>query len=147
MDVGGDGAAGSGVEADEFAELEVFTELDDFGFHEIAHGGFAVRDFEGGGVVGGVRGSEFVGDGVDEGLEVVVFGDEVGLAVDFDEEAGSGVGVEACGDDAFVGFAVGFGTGFGDAAFAEEFDGGFDVAVGLGEDFFAVHHAGVGFVA
>ena len=102
---------------------------------------------EGGGVVGGGGGGERVGDVADEGLEVFVFGNEVGFAVHFEQDAGSGVGVDAGGDDAFVGGAVGHCRGLGDAALAEQLDGGFDVAVGFGEDFFAVHHAGVGFVA
>ena len=147
VDVGGDDAAGGGVVADVFAELEVFTDFDDLRLDRVFDGCIRRVDGESGGVIGGVGGGERVGDFVDEGLEVFVFGNEVGLAVDFEQDAGSGVGVDAGGDDAFVGGAVGLGAGLDDAPLAEELDGGFDVAVGFGEDFFAVHHAGVGFVA
>lgn len=135
VDVGSDHATGSGVETDVFTELEVFTEFDDLGFHEVFEGAFAMGNGECGCVVGGVGAGEFVSNAGNEGLEVFVFGNEVGLAVHFEQDAGGGIRVNACGDDAFVGFAVGFGTGFGDAAFAEEFDGSLDVAIGLGEDF------------
>ena len=55
--------------------------------------------------------------------------------------------MNAGGDDSFIGGAVGFGTGLGDAALTQQLDGGVHIAIGFGEDFLAVHHAGVGFFA
>ena len=78
-------------------------------------------------------------------LEVVVLGDEVGLAVDFDHEAGLGVGRDFGGDDALLGGAGGLLGGDGHAGFAQELDGGGLVAVGFDERLFALHHADAGF--
>jgi hypothetical protein len=61
-----------------------------FAFDRVLDGLFAVLMGEGRGVVGGVGCGERVGDVGDEGLEVLVFGNEVGFAVQFKQDAGSG---------------------------------------------------------
>ena len=147
VDVGGDDTTGGGIIADILAELEVFADFADLCFDRVFDGLLAVCVGEGGFVVSGLGSRERVGDFTDEGLEAFVFRDEVGFAVDFNEETGGGSAIDAGGDDAFVGGAVAHFGGFQDAPLAEELDGGFDVAVGFGEDFFAVHHWGVGFIA
>ena len=147
VDVGSDHAAWSCVVADVLAELEVFTDFADFRFDRVFDGLFAVLGGEGGIEVSCAGGSERIGDASNKGLEAFVFRNEVRFAVHFQQQAGSGTRVDAGGDDAFLGSAVGHLAGLHDAALAEELDGGFDVAVGFGEDFFAVHHGGAGLIA
>ena len=80
------------------------------------------------------------GDLVGEGLEVLVAGDEVGLALDLDHRPDLVVGVDVGGDDALFGaapFALG---GGGLALHPQQLDRPLDVAVGLGQRRFAVHH-------
>ena len=101
---------------------------------------------EGGGVAVGQRGGlEQGGKLADEAAEVLVLGDEVGLAVDLEHGAGAAVGADGGVDHAILGLAVGFFAGFGDAFFAQDVFGGGKVAIGFGERGLAVHHAGVGF--
>ena len=65
----------------------------------------------------------------------------------FDEHAHLALQVDVGSHDAFLGGATPFAFGFGDAFFAQDRFGGFEVAVGFGQGAFAVHHARVGFVA
>ena len=60
------------------------------------------------------------------------------------EQAGFGAGFDVLGDDAFPGFAAAFFAGGGDAFFAQPVRGGFEIAAGFHEGFFAIHdtHAG-----
>lgn len=153
--VGGVFAADFDHDADFAAEVDVFA---DGAFALEGVGGIAVddevfadfADFEGevvffsGGEFVVADGEAFLGEFGDEGLEVLVFGDEVGFAVHFDHGAGFAVGGDGDFDEAFVGGAVGFFGGDGESAFAEEFDGGFEVTVGVLKGFFAFHHADVG---
>src|SRR5262249_13414610 len=79
-------------------------------------------------------------DLVGECPEVLVAGDEVGLALDFDHRPHLVVGMDVGGDDALVGaapFALG---GRGLALDPEDLDRALGVALRLGERRFAVHH-------
>jgi len=136
VDVAGNGAQTLHLIADVAAGDDVFADFGDLGI-DFGLGDFAqlvVRR------PGGVP--EQLGD---KRLEVFVFGDEVCFAVDFDQDAGLGVGGDLRGDDALFGGAGGFLGGDGHAGFAQDFDGGGFVAVGFNERFFALHHADAGF--
>ena len=74
--------------------------------------------------------------------EVVVAGDEVGVAVDLDEHAGLAVGVDVGLDGALGGLAAAHLEGLVAELHAQQLDGGVDVAVRLGERRLAVHHPG-----
>ena len=89
-------------------------------------------DLLGGDELGRGRG-DVQGDLVGEGLEVLVAGDEVGLALDLDHRPDLVVGVDVGGDDTLVGaapFALG---GRGLALDPQDLDRPIDVAVGLGQ--------------
>lgn len=144
VDVGRDGTFTIDGEAFDATQLEVFAHLEDLGFDELVEGAFSLGKGEGFFGVAGIAGGDGVEDVLYEGLEVVVFGDEVGLAVDFDEDAGLGGFIDVSGDDAFLGFAVCLLHCFGLAFFAEELDGCFEVAVGFLEGVLALHHAHTG---
>jgi len=88
-----------------------------------------------------------LGDVFDEVAEAVVAGDEVSLAVDFDEDAEFASVVNVAGDAAFVGGTRGFLVGGGDAFFAKDLFRLTGVALGFDEGVLAVHHTGAGFVA
>ena len=84
-----------------------------------------------------------LGSGLCQSQETVVFGDEVGFAVDFQQ--GAGFAVHGGGHHAFSGD-----TGSGFAGFAAQLDAqqlfGFDqIAFGFGQGFLAFHHGGIGF--
>ena len=147
MDVGSDGAFALCFKADVFAEQQVFADLGDFCFDGVFDGEAVAYDCIGSSKVSSGGGDQGVSDAANESLEVIVLGNEVGLAVDFEQEAGFAASRDACGDGAFVGFAVSFFGSFGNAFFAQQGDGGIDVAIGFFERAFAVHHARVGFVA
>src|SRR6201996_7012706 len=86
------------------------------------------------------------GDLVGEDLEVLVAGDEVGLALHLDHRADAVVGVDVGSDDALVGAAA-LALGGGRLALhPQQLDRAVDIAVGLGERRFAVHHRGPGAV-
>ena len=93
------------------------------------------------------RGGDLQGHVLDEGAEAFVAGDEVGLAIDFDEHADFVADMDVGADDAFLGFAAGFFRGGGGAFFAQDGFGGGEVALGFDEGFLAVHHACAGFFA
>ena len=109
---------------------------------DLLHGGDAVG-FE----IGSGLCCDLLGDIFGEGVEAVVLGDEIRLAVDLDEHADFGAGQDGLGDDAFLGFAICLLRGAGRAFFAQHIDGGFEVAIGLGERAFAFHQTGIGLFA
>ena len=71
-----------------------------------------------------------------------VAGDEVGLGVDLDDDAGLVAGQR--GDEALGGDAVGLLGGLGEALLAQPVDRGLELAFGRGQRRLAVHHAGAG---
>ena len=83
-----------------------------------------------------------VGDLLGGGDEVLALGDEVGLALELDEDA-RGVGDQTGGRLA-LGAAL---RRLGGALDAQDLDGLVEVAVGLVERLLAVHHAGAGLLA
>src|SRR6056297_65866 len=86
-----------------------------------------------------------LGDPVGEAQKVVVLGDEIGLAVDFDQY---GVSFVAGSDDrALGGHAPGLLVGLRQATLAQVLDGRVQVAVGLDQRLLAFHHAGAGALA
>src|SRR3954451_20705968 len=76
-----------------------------------------------------------------EGLEVLVAGHEVGVAVDLDEHADLAVGVDVGGDGALGGLAAAHLQGLVAEADTQQLDGLVEVAVGLRERTLALHHA------
>src|SRR4051795_8081809 len=76
--------------------------------------------------------------------EVVVAGDEVGVAVDLDQHADLAVAVDVGRDRALGGLAVADLQRLVAEANAQQLDGGVEVAAGLGQGVLAVHHAGAG---
>ena len=70
-----------------------------------------------------------------------VAGDEVRVAVDLDEHADLGVGVDVGLDGALGGLATAELERLVAEAHAQQLDGLLDVAVGLAERLLAVHHA------
>ena len=80
------------------------------------------------------------GDLVGEGLEVLVAGDEVGLALDFDHRPDLVVGVDVGGDDPLAGpppFPLG---GRGLPLDPQDLNRPIDVPLGLRQRRFAIHH-------
>ena len=86
-------------------------------------------------------------DLVGEGLEVLVAGDEIGLALDLDHRPDPVVGVDVGGDDALFGAVALALRGRGLTLDPQELDRPVDVAVGLDQRGFAIHHRGPGAVA
>src|SRR6185312_2004249 len=82
-----------------------------------------------------------------EALELVVAGDEVGLAADLDHRADAAAAVDVGRDQAFAGAAAGPLAGRRDALLAEELDRGVHVAGGLDQGVAAVHHPRLGRLA
>ena len=78
-------------------------------------------------------------------LEVVVAGDEIGLGIDFDDDAE--IGFDGDADEALGGDAAALLGRLGEALLAQPVDGRLDVAVGLAERVLAIHHAGAGLLA
>src|SRR4051794_21293198 len=76
-----------------------------------------------------------------EGLEVLVAGHEVGVAVDLDQHADLAVGVDVGGDGALGGLAAAHLQRLVAEAHAQQLDGLVEVAVGLLQRRLAVHHA------
>ena len=73
--------------------------------------------------------------------EAFGLGDEVGFAVDFDQDSRFTVVVKIRADVAFGNFATAALSGFGEAFDLEQFRRFFDVAIAFDEGFFAIHHA------
>ena len=87
------------------------------------------------------------GDVLGEGDEVVVAGDEVGLAVDLDEGADLGVRVDVRLDRSLGGGPLAAILDPLALLDAEDLDRLVDVSVGLGQGLLAIHHSGAGPVA
>jgi hypothetical protein len=87
------------------------------------------------------------GYGFGEGQEVGVLGDEVGLAVDLDHDAGFTVVGDPDHDHAFGGGTAGLLGRLRLTGLAHGLDGGLDVSVGFHERGLALHHAGAGALA
>src|SRR3954447_9397752 len=94
-----------------------------------------------------LRGGDVQRDVPGERDEVLVARDEVGVAVDLDEDADLAVGVDVGLHRALGGLAAGELGGAGDALLAQPGHGRVDVAAGLGQRLLAVHHARAGAVA
>jgi len=84
------------------------------------------------------------GDVPDESLEVVVLGDEVGLAVHFHQHADLAAGVDVGADHAFGGRAACLLGSGSQTLGAEVVDRLLVIAAGFGQGFFAVHQACAG---
>src|SRR5581483_10660492 len=119
VDVGGDHAVAVDFEADGAGDLDVLADLGDGG------DALGFERFDGG------LAGEFAGGFIAKGLEGFVARDEVGFAIDFDEDADFGAGLDVLGNNAVLGLAGGFFGGGGDAAFAEKIHGGIDAALGF----------------
>src|SRR5690606_10817452 len=78
---------------------------------------------------------------VDEGLEVVLHGQEVGLGVDFDDDGGLVVVSHLDRDGAFSGNVASLLGGLDRTSGAHVVDGFLDVATGCFKGLFAIHHA------
>src|SRR6185503_2203103 len=83
--------------------------------------------------------------GPDEVLELLVLGDEIGLAVDLDDRALAVVDGDP--DQALGRGTAGFLGGGGEPLGAEPVDRGLHLAAGLAERLLAIHHAGAGALA
>ncbi len=86
-----------------------------------------------------------IGDHLDEALEQLVAGDEVGLGVDLDDDALGALDRDA--DQTFRGDAVGLLGSLGQALLAQPIDRGVDVARRLTERRLAIHHPRAGHLA
>ena len=84
-------------------------------------------------------------DHLDQALELLVARDEVGLGIDFDENALLAVGDG--GDQTFSRNAAGLLRGLGEALLAQPVNRRVDVACGFSEGLLAIHHARAGFLA
>ena len=87
----------------------------------------------------------FVQAFLDEGLEVVLQGQEVSLRVDFDQQATTTF--DASGDGAFSSDVAGFLGGLDGTGRAHVVDGLLDVATGGNQGLLALHHALAGALA
>ncbi|MCY1522514.1 hypothetical protein D9M68_573720 [compost metagenome] len=136
-----------GLDALEAADRHVFADLADQGGAGRFDRAFAVRQRRQRGHVGRVlRGDQF-GQLVHESHEVVVLGDEVGFAVNFDDGALLGVGGDEQTDQAFSGDAGGGLAGLVAQLDAQDFLGAGQVALGFRQGLLALHHGGVGLFA
>jgi hypothetical protein len=86
-----------------------------------------------------------VGDHLDEALEQIVAGDEVGLGIDLDDHAFGALDRDA--DQTLRSDAIGLLGGLGQALLAQPIDRGIDVARGFTERRLAIHHARAGHLA
>ena len=87
------------------------------------------------------------GDVFDESTEAFVFGHEIGLAIDLDENADLALKVNVGGDDAFFGRAGRLFAGASDPFGTQKRFGFVEIASGLGQGAFAIHEARVGLLA
>ncbi len=146
-------------------EAELFVELGELAFEHLLDdvGGLAggcglgaidvllALEVGGGDVVAAdearVDGGDVHGDVAEQLLEVVGAGDEVGLAVELEEDADLSAGVDVGSDCALIGGAGGLLGSRGHAALAEDDEGVFHVAFGFLEGLEAVAHGGAGLFA
>ena len=143
------GDAGALVVAGEAADLDVLADDEDLVVLLLEHGLFRAGILAGEEsvqVCGGVLGDD-LGDLVDVIDEEVVLGDEVALGVDLDDGADSALRADPGVGHTLGGDAAGLLLGGGEALLAQPLDGLFDIAVGLGEGLFAVHHTDAGHFA
>ena len=92
--------------------------------------------------VGGLAVGDSLGDALDKVDKLLVLGDEVGLGVDFDDDAGA---VDDGGvSHTLGGYAAGLLLGGGEALLAQPLNGLVHVSISGGEGLFAVHHADAG---
>jgi hypothetical protein len=83
-------------------------------------------------------GGDLEAEVLNEGFEAIVAADEIGFAINLDEDADFSTDVDVASDDAFSRNARGEFIEFGTKFFAEKSDGVVDAAVGLGEGFFTL---------
>jgi hypothetical protein len=89
-------------------------------------------------------GHAMLGQFAGQGSKILVLGDKIRFAVELQEQT-AGLGIVCQGNhDSFVGLAVGTAGRNFLTLFAKDDDSFFKVTVGLGQGFFAVHHAGSG---
>lgn len=141
VDVGSDGGVGT-AHGGETTDLDVLADLGNEGLGLVLDRLTTDVGLEEGINVVTVNGEGGLGDGVGEAEEVLVLGNEVGLAVDLDHD-----GLAALvGDNdlALGGDAAGLLVGLDETGLAKEVVGGLDVTVGLNEGLLAVHHTGAG---
>src|SRR3954451_14214697 len=147
------------VEQDDLLVPGLQLALDDFGPDVLRlvggllleDAGLAVLVLLGDLVLGDVRrlrrGGDVQGEVLGELDEVVVLGDEVGVALDLDEHADLAGRVDVGLDGALGGLATGELADLVAHLDAEDLLGLGGVAVGLGQGVLAVHHAGAGLLA
>ena len=144
VDVGGDGTFTGNLKTGHATKLEVFPHFKNLGFDELVERFIAFWKGE----CSGRAISPSSGDGVedisDEGLEVVIFSDEVGFAVELDESAGLAGFIELSGDDTFLCFTISLLNSLGFSSLTEEFHGCFEITFGLLEGVLALHHSHAG---
>src|ERR1700722_3792616 len=87
---------------------------------------------------------DMLGDLLDQGLELGVPGDEIGLAVDLDEDADLAVVMDIGADNTLAGDLAGALLGLDRALGAEPLGGLIHIAVGLFQCLLRVHHARAG---
>ena len=139
-DVGGLGKAG------EAADLQVLADGHDLLGQGLGDGQLAagVLALEQGGHVGRVVVEDDLADVLDELLEQLALGAEVGLAVDLDDGGDAALGADAGIGHALGRDAAGLLRGLGKALLTQPVDCLVHIAVGGLERLLAVHHADVG---
>ena len=145
MHIGRDHALGD-LELRDAAQGHVLADRGDELLQAVLHGGRRAGEVRGlERFDGAVAHQGDLGGLADEGLELVVAGDEVGLGVDLEDRRRCARRLD--GDEALGGDAAGLLGGLREALLAQPVDRGLDVAVGLVEGGLAVHHAGAGLLA
>ena len=139
MDIGGHCTLVAG----EAADLDVLADGENLVLQKGVNGHVAAVSFGGkqGLNVGGVFVNNGVGAGLDKGLEL---GNEVGLGVDLDSYGNLAALADLCKGHTLGGNAPGLLHGSGKALLAQKVNSLLHVAFGLGQGFFAVHHAAAG---
>ena len=147
MDVSGDATHAGGFELQDTGDLEVLADLEHLIVQVVVHlaglVGVVSLIEETIDAIGGGLAHEFLG----ESDEVLVLGDEVGFAVQFEERRGATVGGDLNSEDALAGLAVSLLVARGDSLDAEDFDGLLVVAIGFNEGLLAIHQTRTGTLA
>ena len=97
--------------------------------------------------ISGVLLHDDLGGLLDEGNELVVLGDEVGLGVDLDDDAHLALGAVISVDHALGSHAACLLGGGSQTTLTQDLDRLLEVAVSLGQSLLALHHAAVGLLA
>ena len=97
--------------------------------------------------ISGVLLHDDLGGLLDEGDELVVLGDEVGLGVDLDDDAHLALGAVISVDHALGSHAACLLGGGSQTTLTQDLDRLLEVAVSLGQSLLALHHAAVGLLA